>query len=183
MGTSMRQAVKIHDTWFEPYITYDQLKARIQLISEAISRDYDQLNPLFIAVLKGAVFFSTELLKHFEGHCELDFIKVSSYENMASTGQVHTSLGLSTNLEGRHVLILEDIVDTGLTLQTLMEQFHQYQPASIQIAAMTQKPEALQTPLRIPYLGFELPNEFVVGFGLDYEQQGRNLKGIFKRKN
>lgn len=178
----MAEAVKIHDTWFEPYITHQQLRTRIQRMAADLERDFAASNPLFIAVLKGAVFFSTELLQHFESPCELDFIKVSSYQQMSSTGQVEESMGLSTSLSGRHVIILEDIVDTGLTLQTLLEQFQKHEPASLQIAAMTQKPEALQTSLSIPYLGFELPDEFVVGFGLDYDQQGRNLKGIFKRK-
>jgi hypoxanthine phosphoribosyltransferase len=178
----MSNAVKIHDAWFEPYISADQLNARIKLVGEAINKDYAQLNPLFVAVLKGSVFFSTELLKHFDGECEVDFIKVSSYEQMTSTGYVHESMGLTTSLQGRHVIILEDIVDTGLTLQTLVEQFQRSKPASIRIASMTMKPDALQTSIKVPYLGFELPNEFVVGYGLDYDQQGRNLHGIYKLK-
>jgi hypoxanthine phosphoribosyltransferase len=179
----MSEAVKIHDAWFEPYISPEQLNARIKLVGEAINKDYEQLNPLFVSVLKGAVFFSTELLKHFEGECEVDFIKVSSYEKMTSTGEVQETMGLSTSLNGRHVIILEDIVDTGLTLKTLMEQFQRLEPASIRIASMTMKPDALQTPINVPYLGFELPNEFVVGYGLDYDQQGRNLHGIYKLKS
>ncbi len=178
----MSEAVKIHDAWFEPYISADQLNARVKIVGEAINKDYAQLNPLFVSVLKGAVFFSTELLKHFEGDCEVDFIKVSSYEKMTSTGNVQETMGLSTNLNGRHVIILEDIVDTGLTLQTLIEQFQRSQPASIRIASMTMKPDALQISMKVPYLGFELPNEFVVGYGLDYDQQGRNLNGIYKLK-
>lgn len=179
----MQAPVKIHDTWFEPYLDNEQIEARIQLIADAINRDYEALNPLFVGVLKGAVFFCTALVQRINHGCELDFVKVSSYQQMSSTGEVKTILGLSQSLYNRHVILVEDIVDTGITLNQLIQELKYHQPASLQVAALTTKPEALQEPAEVAYLGFELPNEFVVGFGLDYEQQGRNLNGIYKRKS
>lgn len=179
----MADPVKIHDTWFEPYITQDQLTDRIKTIAKLINQDYAGSRPVFIGVLKGAVFFCTELVRQFNYECELDFVKVQSYEKMTSTGEVHELMGLSTDITGRHIVLLEDIVDSGLTLRSLVNSLEAFQPASIQIAAMTIKPDALQEKVDVPYLGFELPNEFVVGFGLDYDQLGRNLEAIYKRKS
>lgn len=179
----MADSVKIQDTWFEPYITQDQLTNRISAVAELINQDYAGIRPVFIGVLKGAVFFCTDLVRQFKYECELDFIKVQSYDKMTSTGEVHELMGLSTDIKGRHVVLLEDIVDTGLTLQSVVNTLQSLQPASIQIAAMTIKPDALEEKVEVPYVGFELPNEFVVGFGLDYDQLGRNLEAIYKRKS
>jgi hypoxanthine phosphoribosyltransferase len=180
---AMAEPVKIHDTWFEPYISEEELLTRIQAMADTLNRNYEGLNPLFIGVLKGAAFFCTELVKRFNDSCELDFIKVNSYQQMESSGKVQEALGLSTALNARHVILLEDIVDTGVTLSKLLSDLAEQAPASLRIAALTMKPAAVQEPVSVPYLGFEIPNEFVVGFGLDYEQQGRNLNGIYKRKN
>ena len=150
-------------------------------MGQQIASDYAGKRPLFIAVLNGAFIFTADLLRACgELECDLAFVKLSSYKGISSSGKVETILGLNTPLEGRDIVIVEDIIDSGATLSALIPDLQARGPASIAVAALLLKPECLLHPIGIDYLGFEIPNRFVVGFGLDYEGLGRNLPAIFQ---
>ncbi|HNN72725.1 MAG TPA: phosphoribosyltransferase family protein, partial [Ferruginibacter sp.] len=145
-----------------------------------MNADYAGKNPLFIAILNGSFMFASDLFKELTVDAEICFIKLASYKGTRSTGNVITSIGLDESLKGRHVVIVEDIVDTGKTLYEFLPQLTNQQPASLRIAALLHKPEALVHPLTIDYLGFTVPNKFLLGYGLDYDGHGRNLKEIYQ---
>lgn len=167
--------------WFDRYLPEERIQARIAEMGAQIERDYAGKKPLFIVVLNGAFIFAADLLRACGAlECELAFVKLSSYKGMSSTGKVETLLGLTVPLEGRDVVILEDIIDSGKTLSALIPDLKARGPASIAIAALLLKPECLHHPLAIDYVGFEIPDRFVVGYGLDYEGLGRNLPAIFQ---
>lgn len=172
--------MKVHDKQFEPYITAGEIERQITRLAAEINRDYDEKNPLFIGILNGAFMFASDLFKHLRIEAEISFIKLASYKGTKSTGNVITSIGLDEPLRNRHVVILEDIVDTGKTLKEFLPQLFDQNPASIKIAALLHKPEALQHELKIDYLGFEVPNKFLLGYGLDYDGLGRNIPEIYK---
>ncbi|MCU7548666.1 hypoxanthine phosphoribosyltransferase [Chitinophagaceae bacterium LB-8] len=172
--------VTVHDKTFCTYLTEKDIQARIVQMAEAINKDYQGKKPLFIGILNGAFMFASDLFKHLTIEAEITFIKLASYKGMKSTGNVVTSIGLDHDLYGRDVVIIEDIIDTGKTLHKFLPQLDHQQPASLKIAVLLHKPEALQHPLNIDYVGFSIPNKFVVGFGLDYNGLGRNLKEIYQ---
>jgi hypoxanthine phosphoribosyltransferase len=178
----MKQSIRLKDLEFEPFINQEQIASRIATMGAKMSSDFEGKNPLFIAVLIGSYVFAADLLKHFEGDCELIFIRVSSYEGTKSSGNVKTILGLNTDIKDRHVVILEDIIDSGNTMAHLMQQLQKSQPASIHLSTLLFKPDALKHPLQIDYIGFEIPEAFVVGYGMDYEELGRNLPHIYQLK-
>lgn len=172
-------AIRVFDKEFEPYITAQQITSQVATLAERINADYKDKRPLFIAILNGSFMFASDLFKELSIEAEICFIKLASYKGTKSTGNVITSIGLDIPLTGRHVVIVEDIVDTGKTLHEFLPQLTTQQPASMKIAALLHKPEALKYPLDIDYLGFEVPNKFLLGYGLDYDGLGRNLKEIY----
>jgi hypoxanthine phosphoribosyltransferase len=165
--------IKVHDKTFGPYIGASEIDEKIKGLAKKINKDYEGKRPLFIAILNGAFMFASDLFKEISMEAEICFIKLASYKGTKSTGNVVTSIGLDEPLTGRHVIIVEDIVDTGKTLYEFLPQLYIQQPSSIKIAALLHKPDALKHPLTIDYLGFSIPDKFVLGFGLDYDGLGK----------
>lgn len=172
--------IRVHGKEFEPYLTAEAINARIKEMAAEINRDYEGKRPLFIAILNGSFIFASDLFKAISVEAEICFIKLASYKGTKSSGQVVTAIGLDTDIINRHVVILEDIVDTGKTLSHFLPQLKHQQPASLAIAALLHKPEATVYALDIKYLGFSIPNKFVLGYGLDYDGLGRNIKEIYQ---
>src|SRR5882757_6822530 len=172
--------IQVIDKQFEPYITAQQIHEQIAKLGVQLNEDYKDKRPLFIAILNGSFMFASDLFKELTIEAEICFIKLASYKGTKSTGNVITSIGLDEPLNGRHVVIVEDIVDTGKTLNEFLPQLINQQPASLKIAALLHKPDALKYPLTIDYLGFNVPNKFLLGYGLDYDGLGRNLKEIYR---
>ncbi len=172
--------LQLNNKKFTPYLTVAQIDEQIKRLGTAMSRDYEGKRPLFIAILNGSFMFASDLFKELTIECEICFIKLASYKGIKSTGQVITSIGLDATLTDRHVIIIEDIVDTGKTLHEFLPQLVNQQPASLKITALLHKPAALKYPLTIDYLGFNVPNKFLLGYGLDYDGYGRNLKEIYQ---
>jgi hypoxanthine phosphoribosyltransferase len=172
--------IRVHDKQFEPYINASTIAGRIKEIAGELNKDYSDKKPLFIAILNGSFMFAADLYKELHIDAEVCFIKLASYKGTKSTGHVITAIGLDMDLFGRDVVIVEDIVDTGKTLSEFLPQLHHQQPASLKIVALLHKPEATVFPITIDYLGFSIPNKFVVGYGLDYDGLGRNIPEIYK---
>ena len=172
--------IQVLDKSFEPYITAAQINDQVEKLGQQMNQDYAGKKPLFIAILNGSFMFASDLFKQLTVDAEIYFIKLASYKGTKSTGNVITSIGLDMPLQDRLVVIVEDIVDTGKTLNEFLPQLVNQQPASLKIAALLHKPEALQYPLTIDYLGFSVPNKFLLGYGLDYDGLGRNLKEIYQ---
>lgn len=170
----------VHNKKFQPYIGAAEIGARIRELADQINSDYEGKRPLFIAILNGSFMFASDLFKSVSIEAEICFIKLASYKGTKSTGNVITSIGLDEPLTDRHVIIVEDIVDTGKTLSEFLPQLEIQQPATLRIAALLHKPEALVHPLKIDYLGFEVPNKFLLGYGLDYDGLGRNIPEIYQ---
>ena len=172
--------IQVLDKKFKPYISAEELNKRIKEIADGINKDYEGKKPIFIAILNGSFMFASDLFKAISIDAEICFIKLASYKGTKSTGNVITSIGLDEPLKDRHVIILEDIVDTGNTLHKFLPQLFNQQPASLKIAVLLHKPEAMEHPIVIDYLGFSVPNIFLLGFGLDYDGLGRNLAEIYQ---
>ena len=172
--------ILVNNKKFTPFITAAQIDEQINILAANLNRDYEGKRPLFIAILNGSFMFASDLFKAVTIEAEICFIKLASYKGTKSTGNVITSIGLDEPLNGRHVIIIEDIVDTGKTLNEFLPQLFNQQPASLKIAALLHKPDALAYPVKIDYLGFNVPNKFLLGFGLDFDGLGRNLKEIYK---
>lgn len=169
----------IKDKQFVPFIDQNKLKNRIVQLADRINQDYRDKEPMLVVVLNGAFIFAAELMTHLTIPCRVTFIRVSSYQQTASTGVVRQVLGLSESLAGQDVILIEDIIDTGLTIQEVSRQLQDQKPASLEIVTMLFKPEALKVEVAIKYVGFEIQNQFVVGYGLDYDGFGRNTQEIF----
>jgi hypoxanthine phosphoribosyltransferase len=172
--------VKIHDKSFETYLSEETISKRIDEMAAGINKDYAGNRPLFISILNGSFMFAADLFKRLTIEAELCFIKLVSYKGMKSTGKVVTSIGLEEDIFGKDIIIVEDIVDTGKTLHDFLPQLLHQQPKSLKIASLLHKSEATIYPLTIDYVGFNIPNKFVVGYGLDYDGLGRNLKEIYQ---
>lgn len=172
--------IRVHDKSFETYLSEATILQRVKEMATAISKDYAGKRPLFIAILNGSFMFASDLFKQLTIEAELCFIKLASYKGMKSSGNVVTSIGLEDDLFGKDVIIVEDIVDTGKTLHNFLPKLIHQQPASLKIAALLHKSEATEFPLELNYIGFDIPDKFVVGYGLDYNGLGRNLKEIYQ---
>jgi len=170
----------VHDKSFEPYLTAGQIDEAIQKLADQINNDYSGKRPLFISVLNGSFMFASDLFKKLTIESEICFIKLASYKGTKSSGHVITVIGLDIDLIHRHVIIIEDIVDTGKTLDQFLPQLQYQQPSSLKICALLHKPAATVHPIQIDYLGFTIPDKFVVGYGLDYDGLGRNIPEIYK---
>lgn len=173
--------IKIADKTFEIMLDSDNIAKRIRLIGIQMNLDYEQRSPVFIGVLNGSFIFMADLIKEITLPCETAFIRVSSYKDTQSSGQIKEVFGLPTHLKDRDVIIVEDIIDTGFTIQHILKEVYKQEPASVKVCALLLKPDALQAPVaELEYIGFEIPNDFVVGYGLDYNELGRNLNHIYK---
>lgn|SRR5665213_360199 len=172
--------IRIHDKNFKPYIAAEAIRKKVTELAQALNRDYKGKNPVFIAILNGSFIFAADLFKELTIDAEISFIKLASYKGMKSGGQVITSIGLDTEIFGRHVVIIEDIVDTGKTMNEFLPQLLHQQPSSLKIVALLHKPEAKLHPITVDYTGFEIPDKFVVGYGLDYNGLGRNTASIYQ---
>jgi hypoxanthine phosphoribosyltransferase len=170
--------ITIKDKKFVPFIGAEAIAAKTTHLGTQIAKDYKNKNLLCIAILNGAFVFAADLARAIDLDLELTFIKYNSYRNMESSGLVEKFIGLTSEVKGRHVLLIEDIVDTGLTMTEILNDIQQLQPASVEVVTLLLKPSALQEDLDIKYIGFEIENRFVVGYGLDYDGYGRNLKDI-----
>lgn len=175
----MAQTVSIHQKEFSIYFSEAQLAVAVQALAARINDDYAGRCPLFVAVLTGSFMFAVDLLKHVTVECEIAFIRVASYEGTQSSGQVKELLGLHEDVTGRDVIILEDIVDTGHTMRAIFDQLAAKKPASLEVATLFFKPASLQHELSLRYVGLEIPNDFIVGYGLDYDGLGRNLPDVY----
>ena len=165
---------------FEPYIRREEIAKQVNRLAQEIKRDYDGKNPLFLCVLNGAFIFAADLLRMISIPCQIAFTKISSYQGTTSTENITEHMGVTENLSGRHVIIIEDIVESGYSMQFLKQRLRSYNPASIEICALFHKPESNKVPdLTVKYVGMELPNAFIVGYGLDYNDMGRSLRDIY----
>lgn len=175
----MSKKIQLHDKTFVPFMDSEQIQSAIENLGLKIQKDYQGKNPLFIGVLNGSFLFVADLVRTFEGDCEVSFIKMASYEGTSTTGTVTELIGLKENIKDRHVIVLEDIVDTGTTLEKIYTELIKDQPASLEIATLLFKPKAYQKEIPVKYVALEVGNEFLVGYGLDYDGLGRNLKDIY----
>lgn len=171
--------VKIKDKTFKTSIPEAQILERVKAVAERINTDMADKNPLLLAMLNGSFVFAADLMREITVPCEISFVKMSSYHGTSSTGKVKQLLGLNEDIKGRTVIVVEDIVESGLTLKTLLETLKEKEPADVQICTLLFKPDCLQVPLDIKYVAMEIPNDFILGYGLDYDQQGRNLRDIY----
>ncbi len=171
--------IRIHDKVFTPHISAEAIQERVAQLAEQINAEYAGKNPLFLGILNGAFIFAADLFRNISIDAEISFIKLASYKGTSSTGNVITAIGMEEKLNGRHVIIVEDIIDTGKTLSAFMPEILQRQPASVKIATFLTKPSALKFPVKADYTAFEIADSFVVGYGLDYDGLGRNLPGLY----
>jgi hypoxanthine phosphoribosyltransferase len=176
-------SVQIHDKIFVPFISEDSIQKGVAELANQINQDYKGKKVVFVAILNGAFMFSADLLKHIELDCEITFVKVSSYKGTGSMGRVDELIGLTTNLLDRHVVILEDIVDTGITMDKIHKIIELELPESLKICTLLYKKDAHQGRVTPDYVAFEIENKFVVGYGLDYDESGRNLREILQIKD
>ncbi|MCC7332107.1 MAG: hypoxanthine phosphoribosyltransferase [Flavobacteriales bacterium] len=171
--------IQLKDLQFKPFISESELQQLIKKTAEEINSDFADKKPLFLGVLNGSFMFLGDLMKHVSIECEVSFVKLASYEGINSTGNINQLIGLSENIEGKEVIVVEDIVDTGNTLEKLLQILHDKKPKSIKIATLLFKPEQYKKSHKIDYVAKEIPNKFVVGYGLDYDGLGRNLSSIY----
>lgn len=169
-----------HDKEFRPYISAEEVQEYVSALAKRINTDYAEKRPLFVIVLNGAFIFAADLIKSVSVDCEMAFLRVSSYRGTESTGVIEEKMSLDTPLEGRHVIIVEDIVDTGNTMQNLRADIENSGASSVAICTLLFKPEVFDKEYPIEYIGKEIPNRFVVGYGLDYNELGRNLPSIYQ---
>ena len=178
----MGKAVIIHDKKFSKFISSAKIQKAVEGIAKKINKDFKDKKPIFISVLNGSFLFTADLLKKIKIECEISFVKLSSYSGTASTGSMNTLIGLNENLKNRNIVILEDIVDSGNTIAKLLPELQVHQPKKISIATLFFKPEAYKKRIKLDYIGLEVPNDFLVGYGLDYNGLGRNLLDIYTLK-
>ena len=171
--------VTVKDKTFEVSIPEVQVKERVRELAQQMSRDLEGKNPLFLGVLNGAFIFAADLMREMTIPCEISFVKLASYQGTTSTGTIQEVIGINEDLTGRTVVIVEDIVESGLTIKRMMEQIGTRNPASVQVCTLFFKPEKLKEDLTLDYVAFSIPNDFIVGYGLDYDQQGRQLRDVY----
>jgi len=171
--------VRILDKEFELSISSEKIQKAVKSVADSLNNDFKDKNPLFIVVLNGAFMFASDLLKLTNFDSNISFVKFASYEGDSSTGKVKQLIGFNEEVEGKDIVILEDIVDTGLTLSEIVSQLNELNPASIKIATLLYKPDACKANLTLDYIGISIPNDFIVGYGLDYDGRGRNLEDIY----
>lgn len=176
----MSDTIRVKDKFFSVSISAETIDASIKNIADRINADTKDENPLFLIILNGAFMFAADLLKKVNVDCNISFVKLASYSGTQSTNVVTELIGLNENLEGRSVVIVEDIIDTGKTLDVLLKRLKEYNAGKVRIATLLFKPEAFKCDYPIDYVGMEIPNDFIVGYGLDYDGFARNLPDIYK---
>lgn len=172
--------IHIRDLSFQPLFSEQEVQQRVQELGTALTQSHARKNPLFISILSGAFVFASDLIRAFDADCEIGFVKLSSYQGTRSSGDVQTVMGLEKDLMGRHLIVVEDIVDTGRTLHFFLHHLAQQQPASVTTVAFLRKPEAVEFQVPVEHVGFDIENKFVVGYGLDYDGLGRNIPGVYQ---
>jgi hypoxanthine phosphoribosyltransferase len=176
----MEQAiVTLKDKKFRTYLDEQKIQEAVGQIGRKIDQDYIGKNPLFVCILSGSFMFTSDLVKNFTGECEITFVRLSSYHGTETTGNVKTLMGMVESIENRDIIIVEDIVDTGNTLSKFLPEIEKLQPKSIKIVALLVKPDTLKDKVKVDYRCFDIPNDFIVGYGLDYDGLGRNLRDIY----
>jgi len=176
-----KKTIRIHDKTFEPFIEFRKIDAVIAQMADKMNVELRGLNPLFMPILNGAFMFAADLFKKLDFPCEISFVKLASYMGTSSTEVVKELIGFDTeNIKGRTVVLVEDIIDSGLTVGNLLKQLNKSGVKEVKIATLLMKPEAFKGSYHVDYTGLEIPNDFIVGYGLDYNQQGRNYKDIYK---
>jgi hypoxanthine phosphoribosyltransferase len=178
--TQTHNKIKVHDKYFVKYIDAEKIQATVTRLADRIHADFINDTPLFLCILNGSFMFSSDLMKAYKGICEISFIRLSSYKGIQTTEEVKTLIGLTDDIQGRSVIILEDIIDSGITVKHLLGDLKKYKPANLKVASLLFKPEALRTDIVPDYIGLEIPKDFIVGYGLDYDGLGRNLADIYK---
>lgn len=173
------EQIQIKDKTFALSIPESEILAAVKKVAEQINADLAGTNPLFICVLNGAFMFASDLMKEINFPCEITFIKLSSYQGLYTSGNVKEIIGLNESVVDRNVVVVEDIVDTGITMERILESLLAKGAKSINVATFLQKPDALQRDIKIDYIAMQIPNDFIVGYGLDYDGYGRNLKNIY----
>ena len=171
--------VKVKDKTFRTFIPEAEIQQRVKAVADKLNEDLKDKNPLFLAVLNGSFVFAADLMRMITIPCEISFVKLASYQGTVSSGKIKEVIGINEDLKGRTVVIVEDIIDTGFTMKRMLEQLGTRDPESLHICTHLVKPGKLQVPLNIEYAAMEIPNDFIVGYGLDYDQQGRNLRDIY----
>ncbi|UOB16351.1 adenylate kinase [Abyssalbus ytuae] len=174
--------IKLHDKYFEPYISATEIDKAVERMAAAIAKDFKDETPIFVCVLNGAFMFASDLIKKYPHPCEVSFVKLSSYHGLSSTGIVETLLDVPDSVKGRSVIILEDVIDTGRTVKELITMFSNIKVKRFKIASMFYKPDVYSGEYNIDYVGIEIPDKFILGYGLDYLELGRNLPEIYKLK-
>lgn len=176
----MKPRVKLWDRYFELFLDEAQIKERVIALALHLQKDYLGKRPIFVAVLNGSIHFASDLTRHFQDKCELSFVKYTSYQGIKSTGKLQRLMGMQENIFGRHVILIDDIMDSGLTLAGIFEELATHEPLTIRVVALLNKPKARTHAIKPDYVGFEIGNDFVVGYGLDYNGLGRNLTEIYR---
>lgn len=171
--------IKIKDKEFKIFIPEEKIKERVKEVAEQINHDMAGKNPLLLAVLNGSFIFAADLMREITIPCEISFVKLASYQGTTSTGKIKEVIGINEDLNGRTVIIVEDIVESGLTMKRMIETLGTRNPESVHICTLLLKPNKLEVDLNIEYTAFSIPNDFILGYGLDYDQQGRQLKDIY----
>lgn len=172
--------IHLHDKTFEPFISSEEIDFALANIAKQMDDDFFDEVPVFVGVLNGAFMVMADLMKHYRGMCEVSFVKMASYEGTTSTNEVKQLIGLNQNLEGRTVVIIEDIVDTGNTVEKLKTIFKDMKVKHLKIATLFLKPDVYKKDIKLDYVGIRIPNKFIVGYGLDYDGLGRNLRDIYQ---
>lgn len=178
-----KRLIKVLDKEFETFIDYELILKNIESIAKEINNDLRNKDPLFLGILNGSFMFAGDLFKYININCNISFLKLASYSGTSSTGKIKRLIGLNEDIKGKTVVILEDIVDTGITLDHIIKQLKGYEPAEIKVCTLLFKPDAYEKDYKIDYCVMEIPNDFIVGYGLDYNGYGRNLKDIYKIKD
>ena len=171
--------IRIKDKTFRISIPEAEIKSRVKALAEQISKDMVGKTPLFLGVLNGSFIFAADLMREMTIPCEISFVKLASYQGTTSTGKIHEVLGINEDLTNRVVIIVEDIVESGLTVKRMIESLGTRNPASVQVCTLFFKPDKLKEDLQLDYVAFRIPDDFIVGYGLDYDQQGRELKDVY----
>jgi len=175
--------IRVKDKEFEPFIPACEIEKVVQQMADRINADFEGKNPLFLAVLNGSFVFAADLLRKITIPCNISFVKFASYSGTSTTSEVKELIGLSENIKGRHVVIVEDIIDTGITMDLILNNLNKLEPAELKIACFCHKPDAFKKSFKIDYTGMNIPDAFIVGYGLDYDGWGRNLPDIYRITN
>jgi hypoxanthine phosphoribosyltransferase len=176
----MEEIVQVLDKRFRPFISEERIQQEVKRIATQMNEELQGKDPIFLGILNGSFMFASDLYKLLEFPCQITFLKMASYSGTKSTGSVKQLIGINLDIKDRCVVVLEDIVDTGITLDTIVRQLSGFEPAEIKVATFLHKPEATQREVPLDYVGIEIPNDFILGYGLDYDGYGRNFKEIYQ---